>query len=159
MDLKSVEYQEPRATPLLEKAFEELFHDHEQLSDYIMSMGEHMMSMRLSELRKRTRAGDVGANSASTLWLRRFLSAIVAEVKELGDSIPWKWWRDEKTDMQNVRVEIVDIFHFLLSAAAASGMTGEDFINIYYQKRRINLDRQVHGFKKDDNLVVGTDRF
>lgn len=156
---KMVEYQKSIPTPLVEKAFEELFRDHEQLSDFIMSKDNHIMTMSLDELRKRTRAGDIGANSASSLWLRRFLRAIVAEVEELDESIPWKWWRNEKTDMQNVRVELVDIFHFLLSAAAASGMTGEDFIHIYYQKRKLNLDRQIKGFMKDDNLTIGVDRF
>jgi len=141
----------------MEKAFEELFRDHEELSDFIMERGG--CPVKLSELRNGSRNREDGANQLPAVWLRRFVAAIEDEVRELGESIPWKWWRHERVDLQNVRVELVDIFHFLLSAAAASGMSGEDFINIYYQKRRINYDRQVIGFKEGDNKQVGADRF
>ncbi|BCN93500.1 dUTPase [Thiomicrorhabdus immobilis] len=42
---------------------------------------------------------------------------IVMETAELIDSYPWKHWKavDAKTDMENVRVELVDIWHFLQS--------------------------------------------
>jgi dimeric dUTPase (all-alpha-NTP-PPase superfamily) len=44
---------------------------------------------------------------------------IVMESAELIDSYPWKHWKsvDAQTDMDNVRVELVDIWHFLLSLA------------------------------------------
>ncbi len=42
---------------------------------------------------------------------------IVMESAELIDSYPWKHWKsvDAATDIENVRVELVDIWHFLLS--------------------------------------------
>ncbi|MDX1351981.1 MAG: dUTP diphosphatase [Thiomicrorhabdus sp.] len=44
---------------------------------------------------------------------------IVMETAELIDSYPWKHWKavDAATDIKNVRVELVDIWHFLLSLA------------------------------------------
>lgn len=44
---------------------------------------------------------------------------IVMEAAELIDSYPWKHWKsiDAQTDMENVRVELIDIWHFLLSLA------------------------------------------
>jgi len=44
---------------------------------------------------------------------------IVMEAAELIDSYPWKHWKsvDAVTDIENVRVELVDIWHFLLSLA------------------------------------------
>ncbi len=44
---------------------------------------------------------------------------IVMETSELVDSYPWKHWKsvDAVTDIENVRVELVDIWHFLLSLA------------------------------------------
>lgn len=44
---------------------------------------------------------------------------IVMESAELIDSYPWKHWKavDAQTDIENVRVELVDIWHFLLSLA------------------------------------------
>lgn len=139
----------PSAPSELEKAFKKLFFDHDTLSDFLW--GQNGIKTDLGFLRASARSGRVSCNDDSTLWLRRFVSAIRAEVDELDESIPWKWWRKEKTDIQNVHIELVDIFHFLLSAASAAGMTGEDFIRLYYMKRKLNFDRQVVGFKKDDN--------
>ncbi len=44
---------------------------------------------------------------------------IVMETAELIDSYPWKHWKavSAQTDLENVRVELVDIWHFLLSLA------------------------------------------
>lgn len=44
---------------------------------------------------------------------------IVMETAELIDSYPWKHWKavNAQTDIENVRVELVDIWHFLLSLA------------------------------------------
>lgn len=44
---------------------------------------------------------------------------IYMETAELIDSYPWKHWKsvDAKIDIENVRVELVDIWHFLLSLA------------------------------------------
>ncbi len=46
---------------------------------------------------------------------------IVMEAAELIDSYPWKHWKsvDAQVDIENVRVELVDIWHFLLSLALA----------------------------------------
>lgn len=130
-------------------AFEKLFNDHEALDVFISENSN--TGTNVKRLRELAHNGRVGCNDLPTFWLRRFVEAIRAEVDELAESIPWKWWRSEKTDIQNVHIELIDIFHFLMSAAAASGMTGKDFISLYYQKRKLNFDRQIVGFKKDDN--------
>ncbi len=46
-------------------------------------------------------------------WLR----CIHMEVAELIDSTPWKHWKNisDKPDMNNIHVELVDIWHFLMS--------------------------------------------
>lgn len=43
--------------------------------------------------------------------------AVTMESTELMDSYPWKWWKNVKAqpDFNNIRVELVDIFHFTLS--------------------------------------------
>ncbi|KPI87591.1 deoxyuridine triphosphatase putative dUTP diphosphatase [Leptomonas seymouri] len=45
--------------------------------------------------------------------------AITMESTELLDSYPWKWWKNVNAtpDLANVRIELVDIFHFSLSGA------------------------------------------
>jgi dimeric dUTPase (all-alpha-NTP-PPase superfamily) len=48
-------------------------------------------------------------------WCR----CIYMETAELIDSYPWKHWKsiDAEVDVENVRVELVDIWHFLMSLA------------------------------------------
>ncbi|CCW61101.1 unnamed protein product [Phytomonas sp. EM1] len=45
--------------------------------------------------------------------------AITMETAELIDSYPWKWWKNisSEPDFNNIRIELVDIFHFSLSGA------------------------------------------
>lgn len=42
-------------------------------------------------------------------------TAIFVETSELIDSLGYKWWKHTVPDMDNSRVELVDILHFLLS--------------------------------------------
>ncbi len=41
--------------------------------------------------------------------------AIWVECAELLDHFGWKWWKHQQTDLDQVRLEIVDIWHFALS--------------------------------------------
>ncbi len=43
-------------------------------------------------------------------------TAIVVEASESIDSIPslWKWWRKGEDDLENFKVEIIDIWHFVM---------------------------------------------
>ena len=44
-----------------------------------------------------------------------FARATWIECAELVDSLPWKWWKKQKPDMENVQIEVVDIWHFVMS--------------------------------------------
>lgn len=53
-------------------------------------------------------------------WMAQDLdwdSAILVEAAEAIDSTDWKWWKHGETDMANLRVEAVDLLHFLISKA------------------------------------------
>lgn len=53
-------------------------------------------------------------------WMEQNLdwdSAVLVEVAEAVDSTDWKWWKHTETDMANLRVEAVDLLHFLISKA------------------------------------------
>lgn len=142
----------------VQAGLERLFADHEELSDFIFSMNgvtKHLGGHAMKRIREMALEGMAGPNDPPTIWLLRFLRAIKAEVQELEESISWKWWRKDQTDLQNVRVELIDIFHFVLSAAIVSGMNGADFSTVYYEKRRLNYDRQFKGFVKGDNREIG----
>lgn len=42
-------------------------------------------------------------------------SAIIAESGELLDSLGYKWWKKQESDMENVKVEAIDLLHFVIS--------------------------------------------
>lgn len=52
-------------------------------------------------------------------WYR----AIWIECAELMDHYGWKWWRSETPDTEQVKLELIDIWHFGLSRMMAQGVT------------------------------------
>lgn len=86
-------------------------------------------------------------------WLLNYCRAMNQELAELTDSVPWKWWAKYQTfDQQNARVEVVDLFHFLISAAQVLGMSADDVFNAYCKKNAVNLQRQDSGYLAKDEL-------
>ena len=62
-----------------------------------------------------------------TKWILNYIRAMQQELAELTDSVPWKWWaKYQEFDKQNAKVEIVDLFHFLISLAQVMGMSAAD---------------------------------
>jgi len=55
--------------------------------------------------------------SAGNEWYR----AIWIECAEMLDHYGWKWWKHQQPDMEQVILEIVDIWHFVLSDLLESG--------------------------------------
>jgi dimeric dUTPase (all-alpha-NTP-PPase superfamily) len=88
-----------------------------------------------------------------TKWILNYCRAMTQEIAELTDSVPWKWWaKYQKFDQQNARVEVVDLFHFLISSAQVLGMSADDVYQAYLKKNAVNFQRQDTGYvKKDDN--------
>ena len=140
----------------------------------------------------------------------RFEIALFEEMMELVDSFPWPWWKPGKDDRENVKIEIVDMTHFLLSLAIkkgcrpftlevafedgysmggrgdlpsiwnmltdmmvfvkthrydsafrvlgqlvrASGMSPEEFVDLYEGKVRLNLERQRKGYRRDESVKM-----
>ncbi len=41
--------------------------------------------------------------------------AIMVEAVEALDHFGWKWWKEQKADLPQVRMELIDIWHFVLS--------------------------------------------
>lgn len=46
-----------------------------------------------------------------------YLRAAAVEGAEALESLGWKWWKHQVPDMANVEIELVDIWHFILSEA------------------------------------------
>src|SRR5205814_2623522 len=86
-----------------------------------------------------------------TKWVLNYCRAMTQELAELTDSVPWKWWaKYQKFDEQNAKVEVVDLFHFLVSLAQTLGMTPDDVYQAYVKKNAVNHQRQESGYVKKD---------
>ena len=84
-------------------------------------------------------------------WVLNYSRAMQQEMAELIDSVPWKWCAKYQTfDKQNARVEVIDLFHFLVSLAQTLGMTADDVMAAYVAKNKVNHDRQESGYSKKD---------
>ncbi len=105
--------------------------------------------LSMSAIRGALERGELGPNGLPNLWLRNYLRALQGESEELEAEVLWKWWSKDKIDMQNIRVEIVDLMHFLTSLALTAGLTAEEFHRLYTAKHRVNHDRQDKGYSKD----------
>jgi dimeric dUTPase (all-alpha-NTP-PPase superfamily) len=82
-------------------------------------------------------------------WVLKYVCALRQEIAELVDSLPWKWWAHYQTlDLQNAKVEVVDILHFVIAIAQALGMTSEDLHRMFCQKNKKNHERQDKGYEQ-----------
>lgn len=79
---------------------------------------------------------------AGNEWYR----AIWIECAEMLDHYGWKWWKHQEPDMEQVILEIVDIWHFVLSDLLESGSSVDDLaeglvndFQLSYEKLDIRL--------------------
>lgn len=94
---------------------------------------------------------DTMTDEEKTKWILNYCRAMTQEIAELTDSVPWKWWAKYQTfDEQNARVEVVDLFHFLISMAQVLGMSADDVFNAYCKKNEVNFKRQESGYSVKD---------
>ena len=87
-------------------------------------------------------------------WLNDYIAAASNELEELRDCTYWKHWCVEAKqgqrftlhDLQNARVEVIDLLFFWVSLAQCVGLTAEDAYNLYLQKLKVNKKRQDDGY-------------
>ena len=112
----------------------ELMLEHQQkLNDIIRRCGEH------------------------TPWQQRmqqYALALMMESAELMDWLPWKHWSVRSGNkkvpagelfcdehMTEIKTEVVDCLHFLLSLALELDMTADDIFSLYAEKMEVNIKR------------------
>ncbi len=138
---------------------EELFASQSFLNDSIFAKralkGQDGQILSTSRLASLARGESIAPGSDTALWLANYLKALQDESRELGEEVPWKWWSKERLDMDAIRVEIVDILHFWISLALASGLDAEETLRLYRLKNEINLKRQDAGY--DASAKTGRD--
>ena len=54
-----------------------------------------------------------------------YYRAIWVECAEMLDHFGWKWWKNQEPDIDQVKLELVDIWHFALSELMKSGQLDE----------------------------------
>lgn len=89
--------------------------------------------------------------SGKAQWILNYTRAMQQEIAELIDSVPWKWWaKYQEFDEQNAKVEVVDLFHFLISIAQVLGMSADDIHAAYVKKNEVNHKRQDTGYTEKE---------
>lgn len=134
-----------------------------ELNDYVFKMNglcdNNGNPLSMYEIAHQVECGRLCVNDVPNTWLTRFSRAMEEELGELRDELLWKWWSNDRIDLQNVRVELVDLLHFLVSAMLCAGITADKLHDLYSQKHAINLARQDSGYSQqtkteEDNRTI-----
>lgn len=72
-----------------------------------------------------------------------FLRAVVVEVGEALEHLGWKWWKKQDPDIEQVRLELIDILHFYLSAILVSEKGDEDSAAQFLMENSVSRDTVV----------------
>jgi len=86
-----------------------------------------------------------------------FYRAIWLESAEAVESLPWKWWKKVEPNWDNVNIEIVDIWHFILSLVLKENVEMDNFykgLNEDFKDSNIDgyLANKYFEFKYTENL-------
>jgi hypothetical protein len=125
----------------------------EELNNYVFETqdlrdndGERLA---MATIRRQVDDGHLMVNDLPNQWLCKYVKAMQEELGELQEELLWKWWSKDKIDLQNLRVELVDILHFLVSAMICAGFTPEKLFDVYKQKHAVNVERQDSGYSRE----------
>ena len=101
--------------------------------------------------------------------LKNYIDALSSECHELMGCLAWKHWykearagrQHELSDLQNARVEAVDLLFFWVSICQLLGLSPQDVCRLYQKKLAINHRRRdedrtqaQHGAHEDENRTV-----
>ena len=117
--------------------------------------------------------GRIEADSAIRLQVgkavKNYIDAMLSECHELQDCLSWKHWyqeakqgrQHELKDLQNARVEAIDMLFFWISICQLLGLDSQDVYRLYARKLQINHRRQdenrsqaQHAQHEDENRQV-----
>ncbi len=76
-------------------------------------------------------------------WIQKETLAMLSEMAELIAEVNFKWWKNPKEiDYNNVKDELVDVFHFFMSMCLKVGMDADELLKRYISKNEENFKRQ-----------------
>ena len=142
---------------------EDIFRMQLELNDYVFKKNNLKNksgdALNMQAIITAVKNEDMMVNDLPNKWLVNYSKAIIEELSELDEELLWNWWSKDEIDMQNIRVELIDILHFLISAMMCAGLTAEKVFDIYQQKHAVNIKRQDMDYNKkikteDDNKDI-----
>ena len=142
---------------------EEIFKMQLELNNYVFEKNNIKNNsgnnLDMQAIMSAVRNKEITVNDLPNKWLLNYSKAMKEELYELDDELLWKWWSKDEIDMQNIRVELIDILHFLVSAMMCAGLTADKVFDIYQQKHTVNIKRQDSNYNKetkteDDNREI-----
>jgi len=79
------------------------------------------------------------------------LNCIHNEVEEVRDHLPWKSWKryegfDYRQSLPEIKMEVIDLLHFVIELAICCDMTTEEISQSYVAKHQENLNRQTRNY-------------
>lgn len=143
---------------------ERIFQMQTELNDYVFRKNglrdEAGQPLTMAAVGEAVRRGALNVNELPNAWLANYSRAMREELDELDKELLWKWWSKDEIDLQNIRVELIDVLHFLVSGMICAGLSPEEVYEIYRQKHAVNLNRQERGYNQagkteDDNKNIG----
>lgn len=79
--------------------------------------------------------------------IKNQILALFDETSEALREVPWKPWKlNQEFNVKKFRIELIDIFHFLINLFLLSGMNSRQVINLFKNKNKINRRRQKDGY-------------
>ncbi len=142
---------------------QQIFSMQTELNDYVFRKNGITANdgemLTMDSIFNATAGNQLKVNQLPNQWLANYAKALREELVELDEELLWKWWSKDEIDLQNIRVELIDILHFLVSAMICAGLTPDKVFDVYRQKHAINLNRQETGYNKaekteDDNRSI-----
>lgn len=118
-----------------------MFDDHKELANLAM-VGTAVTSEYLLAAGQPSTVGPI---STTATWARRLARCAIEELQELIEELPDKWWSKDDADLVKARIELIDVWHFMMSLSFALGMDAEQFAQLYYVKADINRKRWTSG--------------
>ena len=86
-------------------------------------------------------------NDEKLEWVRWNVLALEDELHELLAETGWKPWASSRHINREAYVgELVDAFHFMMNLMLIVDCSAEEFLTKYFEKRKINVQRQVEGY-------------
>jgi hypothetical protein len=140
-----------------------IFQMQTELNDYVFNKNNltdrNGDQLTMAAIFNAVQEAKLKVNDLPNQWLSNYSKAMREEINELDVDLLWKWWSKVEIDMQNIRVELIDILHFLVSAMICSGLTADKVFDVYRQKHAVNFNRQDSGYNKkskteDDNKDI-----